>query len=45
MAAAFLGFKNKGEQTAIRKKKFSEGTLRYSLYKQTMVILHTLPII
>ena len=37
MAAAFLGFKNKGDQTAVRKKKFEEGTLRYSLYKQTQV--------
>lgn len=35
MAAKYLGFGSKGDQTAVRKKKFTEGTLRHSLYKQT----------
>ena len=32
--AGFMG-KFKGDATAVRKKKFAEGTLRYNLYKQT----------
>ncbi len=31
--AGFMG-KFKGDATAVRKKKFAEGTLRYNLYKQ-----------
>lgn len=32
----FKGFKG-NDATAVRKKKFAEGTLRYSLYKHTQV--------
>ncbi len=41
MAAAFLGnlMKGGGDATALRKKKFTEGTLRYNLYRQAQETL------
>jgi hypothetical protein len=35
--AAFIGKLKGNDATAVRKKKFSEGTLRYSLFKETQV--------
>ena len=38
--ASFLGNLMKGgEQTALRKKKFTEGTLRYNLFRQAQETL------
>ncbi len=41
MAASFLGnlMKGGGDATALRKKKFTEGTLRYNLYRQAQETL------
>ncbi len=40
MAASFLGnWMKGGDATALRKKKFTEGTLRYNLYRQAQETL------
>lgn len=44
MAANFLGNFMKGDATAVRKKKFAEGTLRYDLFKKAKETLKVIQI-
>ena len=37
--AGFIGKLKSGEKTAVRKKKFAEGTLRYHLFRNAQATL------